>query len=306
MVIYTVNGNFMKRFFTILLSLIILSSIALGQSEQDTIHYFSDPFPESGLFIRPDSLPDGIWIAYCETNKSQIGLKLHYKNGNRNGESISFWPNGKIQQKGCYKDGCLVGLNEKWYKDGIKESESICKAENYEKHFYHCKISNYWSKNGTQLIKDGTGKYISYHDNDTLQVVGEYRNNLETGKWTWHYDNGALQYIEYFNDGKRDGEYIFYYINGQIRTKGMYSNDKQIGKWEDWYMDGKPKEYEMRVDGKRDGEYKYWHSNGQLYVIGNYILGKEEGIWKYWDEKGKLETEEKYINGKLIETKNYR
>lgn len=296
----------MKRLYTILLALNLLSCLAFGQSEKDSIHYFSDVFPESGLFIRPDSLPDGIWIAYCETNKSQIGLKLHYKNGNRNGESISFWPNGKIQQKGYYKDGCLVGLNEKWYKDGTKESESICTAENYKKHFYHCKISNYWSKNGAQLIKDGTGKYISYHDNDTLQVVGEYLNNLQSGKWIWHYDNGALQYIENFKEGKQDGEYLFYYINGQIRTQGTYAGGKQVGKWEDWYMDGKSRESESRVDGKRDGEYKYWYSNGQLYTLGNYILGKENGIWKYWDENGKLTTEESYLNGKLIKTKNYR
>jgi antitoxin component YwqK of YwqJK toxin-antitoxin module len=287
------------------LVLITLTNISFGQSIQDTIHYFSDLFPESGLFLRPDSLSDGVWIAFCETNKSQIGLKLHYKNGYRNGESISFWPNGNVQQREFYKDGCLVGLNENWYENAVKESESNCEVDNIKLQHSECHTINYWSKTGTQLIKNGTGKYISYHDNDTLQVVGEYRNSLQTGKWTWHYDNGALQYIEHFNEGKQDGEYLFYYINGQIRTKGMYSNGKQVGKWEDWYMDGKPKEYETRVDGKRDGVYKYWHSTGQLSTLGKYILGKEEGIWKYWDDKGKLETEEKYLNGKLIETKNY-
>jgi hypothetical protein len=188
----------MRRQIVIFSALTILTLAAYGQTNTDTIHYFSDLFPESGLFLRPDSLPDGEWIAYCETNKTQIGLKLHYKNGNRNGESISFWPNGKIQQRGYYKDGCLVGKNEKWYKDGVKESESFCEAEDYRKHFFHCNKINYWSKDGLQLIKDGTGKYRSYHDNDTLQVTGEYLNGLQTGEWTWHYDNGALQYIEHF------------------------------------------------------------------------------------------------------------
>jgi antitoxin component YwqK of YwqJK toxin-antitoxin module len=287
-------------------ALTILTLAAYGQTNADTIHYFSDLFPESGLFLRPDSLPDGEWIAYCETNKTQIGLKLHYKNSKRNGESISFWPNGKIQQRGSYKDGCLVGKNEKWYKDGTKESESFCEVEDSKKHFSHCNKINYWSKTGVQLIKDGTGKYLSYHDNDTLQVTGEYLNSLQTGEWTWHYNNGALQYIEHFKNGKQDGAYIFYYSNGQIRNKGMYANGKQIGKWEHWYQDGKNEELEFRVDGKRDGEYKYWHSNGQLSSVGNYKLGKEDGIWKHWDEKGKLETEEKYLDGKLLETKNYR
>lgn len=294
----------MKRIILILLMCLTWSSY--GQAIQDTIHYFSELFPESGLFIRPNSLPDGEWIAFCETNTNQIGLKLHYKNGKRNGESISFWSNGEIQQKGYYKDGCLVGNNERWYRDGTKKSESFCEAIDLEKQFSHCNLINYWSKDGKQLVKNGTGKYISYHDNDTLQVVGEYHNSLQTGKWTWYNDDGTLQYIENFSQGKREGEYIFYYRNGQIRDRGLYSNGKQVGKWESWYQDGKNEVCEYRVDGKREGEYKYWYSNGQLSDLGNYKLGKQDGIWKHWDENGRLESKEKYLNGKLIKTKNYR
>jgi len=296
----------MKQHCTILIALIILSSISFGQSSQDTVHYFSDLFPKSGLFIRPDSLSDGTWIAFCETNKTQIGLKLHYKNGYRNGESISFWPDGNVQQKEFYKDGCMVGLNEKWYENGVKESESNCKVDNIKLQHSQCDIINYWSKTGTQLIKDGTGKYISYHDNDTLQVAGDYLNGNPTGTWTWHYLNGSIQTIVNLKDGKHEGEYIFFFINGQIRTKGIYLNDKQVGKWEDWYEDGKYWQVEYRIEGKMEGEAKYWHRNGQLSASGIYKSGKQEGIWKYWDVDGKLETEEKYIDGKLVETKNYR
>lgn len=293
----------MKRLFTNFLVLIILIFIGC---RQEPIHYFSELFPEDGLFIRPDSLSDGIWIAFCKTNKNQIGLKLHYKNGNRNGESISFWPNGKIQQRGYYKDGCLVGKNERWYKNGIKESERLCESEDYKKHFFHCnEIVNYWSKDGTQLIKDGSGKYLSYHDNDTLQVMGRYLNGLRTGQWNWYYDNGALQSVQHFIQGKENGEFVSYYRNGQIRSKGLYYNGKRMGKWEDWYQDGKNEQHETRVDGLRDGEYRYWHSNGQLSQLGYYKLGIEEGIWKHWDEEGKLEIEEKYSDGKIIEQKHF-
>jgi antitoxin component YwqK of YwqJK toxin-antitoxin module len=296
----------MKQHCVILIALTILSSITFGQVSQDAVHYFSDLFPKNGLFIRPDSLSDGTWIAFCETNKDQIGLKLHYKNGYLNGESISFWPNGNIQQKGFYKDGCLIGLNEKWFENGIKESESNCEVDNIQLQHSLCHIINYWSKTGTQLIKDGTGKYISYHDNDTLQVVGEYHNSERVGKWIWYYGNSNIQTVEYYIQGKHDGEFITYYINGQKRIQGQYAKGKQVGIWEHWYMDGKNEEYESRVDGKRDSVYKYWHRNGQLSTLGNYKSGMEEGIWKHWDDKGKLETEEKYIDGKLVEKKNYR
>ncbi|MEI6816708.1 MAG: toxin-antitoxin system YwqK family antitoxin [Bacteroidota bacterium] len=299
-------GGMLTQQFTIFILFTILTSCIFGQNNQDTIHYFSKLYPEDGMFLRPDSLPDGEWIAFCESNKTQIGLKLHYKNGNRNGESISYWANGNIQQKGNYKNGCLDGKNEKWYKNGTKESENFCELDDLKKHVFHCKFINYWLKDGRQLIKDGTGKYISYHDNDTIQVVGEYLDGLQTGKWTWQYANGAIQYIENFKKGKRNGEYIYYYINGQIRDKGIYSNGEQIGKWEGWYEDGNNQEYETRIDGKRDGEYKYWHRNGQLNTIGKYKLGKKDGAWKHWDANGKLEMEEKYIDGNLIESKNYK
>ncbi|MCK3684306.1 toxin-antitoxin system YwqK family antitoxin [Maribellus sp. YY47] len=295
----------MRTYIVLILSILINLSVS-GQTENETVHYFDGLFPKNGLFIRPDSLPDGVWIAYCETNPSQIGLKLHYKNGKRNGETIAYWPNGNIQQKGLYQDGCLVGLNEKWYENGEKESDSNCEIDNIKLQHSQCHIINYWSKTGSQLIKDGTGKYISYHDNDTLQVNGEYLNSLQTGQWTWHYDNGDLQYIEHFSQGKRDGEYIFYYINGQIRNRGMYLNGKQIGEWIHWYQDGKMEEYENRLNGLRNGEYKYWHRNGKLYASGHYELGKETGVWEYFNENGKLEKKEIYKNGKLKRTKSYR
>ena len=277
-----------------------------GQIRQDSIYYFDDLFPKSGLFIRPDSLQDGTWIAFCETNKNQVGLKLHYKNGKRNGETISYWPNGKIRQKGIYQDGCLVGLNEKWYETGIKESETICKIIDSKLNYYECSEINYWTKDGKQLIKDGTGNYLSYHDNGILQVSGAYLKGNQTGKWTWYYNNGNLQYIENFLDGKQDGEYVFYFINGQVRTRGAYSHGKQVGKWEDWYKDGKTRQIEYRTDGKIDGEANYWHDNGQLDASGLYKMGKKDGSWKYWDENGTLEKEDTYLNGKIIRTKSFR
>ncbi len=291
----------------IFLTFSILSSLLLqGQTDSEPTYYFDQLFPKSGIFIRPDSLPDGIWIAYCATNKSQIGLKLHYKYGKRNGETISFWPNGNIQQKGFYKDGCLIGLNEKWYENGEKESESNCIIENSKLFSSKCSKINYWTPEGEQLIKDGTGKYLSYHDNGKLQVQGAYQDGKQIGQWKWFYDNGNLQYIENFIDGKRSGEYISYFVNGQIRTKGLYLNDKQVDKWEDWYNNGLKRQTEFRVEGKMDGEANYWHKNGQLSASGIYKLGKKEGNWKYWDDEGNLETEEIFINGDLIETKNYR
>ncbi len=291
----------------LLLKFSILTSLFLqGQINSETTYYFNQLFPKSGLFIRPDSLPDGIWIAYCETNPEQIGLKLHYRDGKRNGETISYWPNGNIQQRGFYQDGCLVGLNEKWYENGVKESESKCEIENIRLFSSKCSIINYWTPDDKQLIINGTGVYLSYYDNGILQVQGTYLNGERNGKWLWYYRDGSLQSEFHYVDGKKEGEHTFYFINGQIRTRGLYINDKQVNKWEDWYENGTTRQVEFRNEGKMDGEASYWHRNGQLYATGIYRLGQKNGTWKYWDDAGNLETEEIYSDGKLIETKNYR
>lgn len=294
------------RILTIFIITFLSIANLSAQTQQDTIHYFDDLFPKSGLFMKPDSPKNGTWIAFCETNKNQIGLILHYMNGKLNGEMVSYWPNGNIQQKGFYQDGCFVGLNEKWYEGGIKESVSNCKIIDVKLSFYECSLLDYWTSDGKQLIIDGTGSYLSYYDNGILQVNGNYHQGNQTGKWTWYYSNGNLQYIENFIDGKEDGEYIYYFINGNIRTTGTYSKGKQVGKWEEWYQDGKPRQTEYWTDGIMQGDAKYWYSNGQLSSEGNYNLGNENGIWKYWDENGKLVNEIRYSNGEIVEEKNYR
>ena len=76
----------MKKIIILILSSISIINL-LAQEDKDTIHYFEALFPKNGLFIRPDSLPDGVWIAFCETDTTQIGLRLHYRNGEINGES---------------------------------------------------------------------------------------------------------------------------------------------------------------------------------------------------------------------------
>jgi len=292
------------RFVTLLI-LLSTTITAVCQVKSDSVHYFSKRYPENGFFTLPDSLPDGKWLAISDEDTLKIGLCIYYRNGKRNGECIYYWSNGKMQSKCTFQSGCRIGKSESWYKNGVKRSEDIWTIIDTTKNYSQSLLVNYWYEDGTQVVKDGTGEFLSYHPNGTLQIKEHYLNGRQTGEWKWYYSNGKVQYVENFIDGKQDGDYIFYFINGQVRTKGKYLKGKQVGLWQDWYANGQTRQIKNRVDGKLDGEYTEWHKNGVRSCCGIYKMGSEDGLWQYWDENGKLVQEIIYSNGKEISNKEY-
>ena len=50
-------------------------------------------------------------------------------------------------------------------------------------------------------------------------------------KATYHYDNGTVQQVGYFKDGKLEGKWMAYDINGKLTSVAEYSNGVKSGKW---------------------------------------------------------------------------
>jgi len=50
-------------------------------------------------------------------------------------------------------------------------------------------------------------------------------------KATYHYDNGAIQQVGYFKDGKLEGKWMAYDVNGTLTSIAEYSNGVKSGKW---------------------------------------------------------------------------
>ena len=58
-----------------------------------------------------------------------------------------------------------------------------------------------------------------------LEVVGQLV------KATYFYDNGNVQQVGFFNDGKLDGKWTSYNENGSIKAIAEYTNGQKSGKW---------------------------------------------------------------------------
>lgn len=50
-------------------------------------------------------------------------------------------------------------------------------------------------------------------------------------KATYYHDNGNVQQVGYFKDGKLDGKWTSYDANGNVNTIAKYTNGEKSGKW---------------------------------------------------------------------------
>ena len=110
-----------------------------------------------------------------------------YKNGKRNGKSVTYYKNGKIASEIFYKDGKRNGKAIFWYRDGKKMSEI-----NYFMNNKHGKVV-IWNKNGT--LKEESNYYLgeldgiskSYDKNGVKRMEALFkkgkRSILETKRW---------------------------------------------------------------------------------------------------------------------------
>lgn len=145
------------------------------------------------------------------------------------GIRIFKWPNGNMQFRGYLAEGGIfLGLREYWLENGIKKSEEICVRS--DKFYNDCKCSykNLWLDNGEQIIKDGDGYYITYHNNGQLQIKGEYKNGKKFGEWIWYYSNGKIHYISNYKDGLEDGIWKFYKEDGSLQYETENKNGVSI------------------------------------------------------------------------------
>lgn len=73
------------------------------------------------------------------------------------------------------------------------------------------------------LLISGIG--FSQSEKPTLEAEGPLV------KATYHYENGNIQQIGYFKDGKLEGKWLAFDANGTLTSIAEYSNGVKSGKW---------------------------------------------------------------------------
>lgn len=184
----------------------------------------------------------GTFKSYYENG--QLKDEIHYKDGEQTGIKTEYYENGNMKfsitdsqkPKGnlhshFYENGNLksteVYISEhdrdgKWieyYPNGQMKSET----EFINKEFL---VQNCWKEDGTQILKDGTGLYITentYWEGYTQRNEQEYLNYKRHGK-QYTYNNDKLSLYQEMKDGKEHGVTKTYDDEVNLKEEIVYEN----------------------------------------------------------------------------------
>ena len=133
------------------------------------------------------------------------------------------------------------------------------------------------------------GPYEFYHDNGQLQQLGNFIEGKENGPFEFYHDNGQLQKLGNLIEGKTNGIWELYYDNGQLQERGNYKDNNRNGPFEFYYDNGQLQERGNFIEGKTNGIWEFYYDNGQLQQLGNYKNGIKNGPFEWYYDNGQLQ-----------------
>jgi antitoxin component YwqK of YwqJK toxin-antitoxin module len=106
---------------------------------------------------------------------------------------------GQLLEEATFENGEMTG-DQKIYENG--ELYSITKFENGQ---YQ-------------------GLYQTFYPGGRVNVEGEYKDNVMTGKWKRYYPDGQIMEVVNFRDNEENGPFVEFYPNGNVKAEGEYLN----------------------------------------------------------------------------------
>ena len=146
-------------------------------------------------------------------------------------------------------------------------------------------------------------------DSGKLQKKGEegdqlyYAPNQQTAYTGWAksmHDNGQVQNLAQFKDGRRDGLLTAWHEDGHKMVEGNYKDGKEDGLWTNWYENRQKGGEGNFKDGKPNGLGTFWYENGQKAGEGNFKDGKPNGLAMRWYENGQKHSETNFKDGESL------
>ncbi|MBK9015100.1 MAG: toxin-antitoxin system YwqK family antitoxin [Saprospiraceae bacterium] len=133
-----------------------------------------------------------------ENGKLKEKFTINKKSKKKEGQYLSFYPNGQKLEESFYLNDSLQGEQKMYYENGQLES-----------------LTNH--ANGMFV-----GKYQKFDENGRLTNEGQFVNNEMSGVWKRWYDTGELQEEVTFAGNLENGPFKEYHKNGKLKTEGVY------------------------------------------------------------------------------------
>jgi len=164
--------------------------------------------------------------------------------------------------------------------------------------------------------------YYVFNKEGRLSAFGRYSNKMteiKTGLWTGVHENGGLESITEYVNGKEEGVIIGYNSEGVKSIELTMKNGAYSGPYSTYHENGVKSTEGTTLNGKLDGPFKNFYPSGQLKEEGvlknNKLTGKNTvyfydgtiaGVYNYVDGDADGDVVRNYVDGTLSEKYSYK
>lgn len=189
------------------LVLILVSSLAIAQSR--SIEYF-----DKNMIPVADTA-NAIFYRIVELQPSKVAydVKQYFKGGSlfytgscldkecmtRNGEFVFYYPNGQKKNSSFWRNGNPEGKTSHWYPNGqlktVLDYEDLSLA-----------VVEHYDSLGNQKVKDGNGEYEEQDADEAYEnrvtIRGQVKDGKKEGKFLGYLSDGTLFCTEHYKGGQ--------------------------------------------------------------------------------------------------------
>jgi antitoxin component YwqK of YwqJK toxin-antitoxin module len=220
----------------------------------------------------------------CFGHNEKTRFRFKVENGNINGNYVSNYESGCIQERGVKVMGKFDGLIEIFYDstNAVKE------------------IANYvlGKLDGPQLFLRPNGDTISFENYKVISKKDQIESILH-GVQKLYYSNSKLESEVNYNLGQLDGAYKKYNKEGILINDRIFKNGKENGRCISYYDDGKKMLEENWKEGVKNGAFILYLPNDSIQFKESYKKGIPDGIFEEYYENRQIKSKIEYLKGKI-------
>lgn len=226
-------------------------------------------------------------------------------NGERDGDWIYYYFNGKLKSKEHYVNGKLQGAQEYYYENGNPSA-----TENYINGLAEGIVTTYYFTGSLKTrmpykADKRSGEAKTYYNGGLLHTIENYSNDNLNGPYTEFYKNGNKKLVSGYINGKEDGAYKAYYETGELDYEGNNTAGKSQGEWLYYHKNGKLKEKRHYLNNNEEGLHEEYFNTGELSSSCTFVKDKISGEMTEYYKDGKPFAKSVYENGAVMSVKYF-
>lgn len=148
------------------------------------------------------------------------------------GKWEGWFENGTKDYSGTYNQGLKDGIWDHFYDNGQQELMDWYEAKNVpDTNYYREESGKYATFIKEKLVSVQEGPHQLWYKNGNLKEDGKYEDNMQSGEWTYYYEDGKKQYQQTLIKGKQEGKVTSWYGIGTLESEKYFKKGRANGKW---------------------------------------------------------------------------